>query len=53
MSHYYENDPDLKSNPKLFDFNYRNKKLTFLSDAGVFSKTKVDFGTALTPYRMI
>ncbi|HEY8396165.1 MAG TPA: class I SAM-dependent methyltransferase [Bacilli bacterium] len=47
MSHYFINDPNLKSDPRTFAFNYRNKKITFLSDAGVFSKNRVDFGTAL------
>lgn len=47
MSHYYENNPDLKSNPQNINFRFRGKELTFLADAGVFSKTRVDFGTRL------
>ncbi|MDD3999443.1 MAG: methyltransferase [Bacilli bacterium] len=47
MSHYYQNDPSLKSRPVMIDFKYRNQNLKFISDAGVFSKTKIDFGTAL------
>ena len=47
MSHYYENNPDLKSNPQNINFRFRGNELTFLADAGVFSKTRVDFGSRL------
>lgn len=47
MSHYYLNDPNLKSEPKEINYNYRNFALSFRTDAGVFSKTRVDFGTHL------
>ena len=47
MSHYYEKNPGLKSNPRNINFSYRNKQLLFLADAGVFSKSRVDFGTVL------
>ena len=47
MGHYFENDPDLKSDPVLINFAYRGTELSFLTDAGVFSKGRVDFGSFL------
>lgn len=45
MSHYYENDPNLKSNIKNVDYTYYGKLLNYQVDLGVFSKDRVDFGT--------
>ncbi|HHU55113.1 MAG TPA: class I SAM-dependent methyltransferase [Acholeplasmataceae bacterium] len=47
MSHYFINDENLKSNEFTFDYDYFNNKLKFISDYGVFSKNRVDFGTHL------
>ncbi len=44
MAHYYEN-PEVESNPRIITFHYRDMPLTFLSDSGVFSKDRVDYGT--------
>lgn len=45
MSHYFKNDPNLQSNPKTFDMIYNGKQYRFFTDAGVFSKDYIDFGT--------
>ncbi|SDN59446.1 16S rRNA (guanine1207-N2)-methyltransferase [Fictibacillus solisalsi] len=45
--HYYSENPDAKSNPKTWTFVLRNRELKFTSDAGVFSKKEVDFGSRL------
>jgi len=47
MSHYYTNDPNLKEDLRTFAYNYRHCQLQLKTDAGVFSKTRVDFGTHL------
>lgn len=45
-NHYYsEKQDDLKSNPNSYTFNFRNNKLIFTSDIGVFSKKYIDFGS--------
>ena len=45
MPHYYTNNIDLKSEESLIHFRYRNHDLYFVSDHGVFSKERVDFGS--------
>ena len=45
MSQYFDNDKSLKSNKKLIEFNFNNKKYNVYSDNGVFSKDKFDYGT--------
>ena len=45
MAHYFENDNNLKSNEKKINVIINNKKFTFLTDNGVFSKKGLDFGT--------
>ncbi len=45
MSHYYSFDASLKSKPILLDVYFKDTKLTFKSDIGVFSKNEVDFGS--------
>ena len=47
MSHYYDNDPNVKSERKPFDYRYRDIKLSLQTDHGVFSKGKIDFGSDL------
>ena len=44
---YFENNPNIKSEPFYIDFYFYKHKLTFKSDNGVFSKHNVDFGTNL------
>lgn len=45
MSHYYLNDPNLKSDKRIITYEYYGKELKFYSDLGVFSKNKIDRGT--------
>lgn len=45
--HYYSKDPKVKSNPKEWSSELRGVKLRFKTDAGVFSKGEVDFGSRL------
>lgn len=45
MAHYYTNNIDLKSQEIHIPFRYREHKLVFISDNGVFSKERVDYGS--------
>ena len=45
MEHYYSENPMAKHSIIRIEYNIENLSLTFESDAGVFSKTKVDYGT--------
>lgn len=45
MPHYYTNNTDLKSEKTKIPFQYRDHHLVFVSDIGVFSKTRVDYGS--------
>ena len=45
MSHYFSEKQNVKSDRKIIKYEIENKKFEFLTDNGVFSKTKVDFGT--------
>ncbi|WP_172370517.1 class I SAM-dependent methyltransferase [Sporosarcina jiandibaonis] len=45
--HYYSKDPTVKSQPKELVAALRQKSFRFLTDAGVFSKGDVDFGSKL------
>jgi 16S rRNA (guanine1207-N2)-methyltransferase len=47
MSHYYQFDEQLQSQPISVSYTFKAVHYTFLSDKGVFSKQKVDFGTHL------
>ncbi len=47
MDHYYNNNSNLESKPKLIEAVLRNKRMKFKTDIGVFSKNNVDFGTRL------
>ena len=43
--YYSEKQDGLKSNPNTFDFNFKDHKFKFKTDAGVFSKNYIDFGS--------
>ena len=43
--HYYTADPQSEHRYASADYAYRGTKLRFLTDAGVFSRGEVDFGT--------
>lgn len=44
---YFENNPSLKSEEVELNYYIKGIKMRFLSDNGVFSKNKVDFGSSL------
>ena len=44
MSHYFENDTNLKSEIRELSYKYNSSFFTFYSDNGVFSKNAIDFG---------
>ncbi|QUW20386.1 class I SAM-dependent methyltransferase [Sporosarcina sp. Marseille-Q4063] len=45
--HYYSKDPTVKSQPKELFVTLRQRSFRFVTDAGVFSKGDVDFGSRL------
>ena len=47
MNHYFSEKPKIKSEKKTIKYTIQNKKFEFITDNGVFSKSKVDFGTDL------
>lgn len=46
-NHYYSKKPTVKSNTNEIEFTLRGRKLKFTTDAGVFSKKEIDFGSRL------
>ncbi|UXV42656.1 class I SAM-dependent methyltransferase [Staphylococcus simulans] len=47
MSHYYDKDPKVESHKETFKYHYYQNELNLVTDAGVFSKGKIDFGSDL------
>jgi 16S rRNA (guanine1207-N2)-methyltransferase len=47
MSHYYTPDPDLPHDIAVFRYGIKGRDLQFFTDAGVFSRQKVDYGSNL------
>ena len=47
MSHYFENDKNLKSEIKELSYKYGSLPFLFYSDNGVFSKHAIDYGSKL------
>lgn len=45
MNHYFSENPEIKSEKKIIKYEVENKKFELITDNGVFSKNKVDFGT--------
>ena len=45
MEHYFTNNESLESKLHVIDYNYNDYKFSFWSDAGVFSKNKIDYGS--------
>lgn len=43
--HYYSNKPQTESKPRQWKFTLLGNAFTFETDAGVFSKSEVDFGS--------
>ena len=47
MNQYFTNNPNLKSEERIIKYNYGSCCFEFWSDNGVFSKTKIDYGSKL------
>lgn len=47
MSHYFENDINVKDKPGTIAFEVLNKKFELATNSGVFSKDKLDTGTKI------
>lgn len=47
MSHYFENDTNLKSEIRELSYKYNSSFFVFYSDNGVFSKKAIDYGSKL------
>ena len=47
MSHYYDENPEVESDELPFTYSYKNYDLKLVTDSGVFSKGKIDFGSDL------
>lgn len=45
--HYFSSTPQSERSPKTWQYELRGTMYTFTSDAGVFSKNEVDFGSRL------
>lgn len=45
MPHYYTNNINLDSDESKINFRFREHELIFVSDIGVFSKERVDYGS--------
>ncbi|NBI30341.1 class I SAM-dependent methyltransferase [Chengkuizengella sp. YPA3-1-1] len=45
--HYYTQDPSVQSNRQVIHVSLRSKEFKFYTDAGVFSKNMIDFGSKL------
>ncbi|WP_010246758.1 class I SAM-dependent methyltransferase [Acetivibrio cellulolyticus] len=47
MEHYYSQNPSVSHDENKINYKLNNIELEFITDAGVFSKKKVDFGSDL------
>ena len=47
MEHYFTANPSVKSEERIIEYEIKDKKLSFISDNGVFSKNHVDSATEL------
>ena len=45
MEHYFTNNPSTKSEFKTIEYKFRDNKFTFITDNGVFSKSRLDIGS--------
>lgn len=45
MEHYFTNNENIKSERRIIKFNYGSSCYDFISDNGVFSKDKIDYGS--------
>lgn len=47
MSQYFDNDKSIKSEKRNITFHFKNREYNLISDNGVFSKDKLDYGTRI------
>lgn len=47
MNQYFTNNDNIKSERRIIKYNYDSVSLSFISDNGVFSKDKIDYGSRL------
>ncbi|MBJ7884983.1 methyltransferase, partial [Bacillaceae bacterium HSR45] len=47
MSHYYDENPEVKSDEKQITYECYQHSINLITDNGVFSRDKVDFGSDL------
>ena len=47
MSHYYDLDPTLESKERIITFEIDNKRISLITDNGVFSKSRLDEGSEI------
>lgn len=47
MEHYFTNNENLKSEFRNIEYRFKSTPFVFLSDNGVFSKNKIDYGSKL------
>ncbi len=47
MNHYFTNNDKLKSEKRIINYEYNSYSFSFVSDNGVFSKDKIDYGSKL------
>ena len=45
LEHYFSNNPQIKSEIRTIDYQIGGTNLSFFSDNGVFSKSKIDYGS--------
>ncbi len=45
MTHYYTDNSSLESHKTKIIFHYRQHQITYISDIGVFSKERIDYGS--------
>ena len=45
LEHYFSNNPQIQSEIRTIDFKIGGTDLSFFSDNGVFSKSKIDYGS--------
>lgn len=45
MNHYFSDDPTTESNQRTISLSFRGQEYSFLTDDGVFSKGRLDYGS--------
>lgn len=47
LNQYFTNNDDIRSERRIIKYNYDSVSFSFISDNGVFSKSKIDYGSRL------